>query len=70
MSIRFGVGQPVRRIEDRRLVTGQGCYTDDVMPGKGLHVAFLRAPFAHARLTHLELDAHVSPRRLACGQSG
>ena len=57
MSIRFGVGQPVRRIEDRRLVTGQGCYTDDVMPGEGLHVAFLRAPFAHARLTHLELDA-------------
>ena len=57
MSIRFGVGQPVRRIEDRRLVTGQGCYTDDVMPGEGLHVAFLRAPFAHARLTHLDLDA-------------
>ena len=27
------------------------------MPGEGLHVAFLRAPFAHARLTHLELDA-------------
>ena len=70
MSIRFGVGQPVRRIEDRRLVTGQGCYTDDVMPGEGLHVAFLRAPFAHARLTHLELDAARTPRRLACGQSG
>lgn len=57
MTMRFGVGQPVKRIEDRRLVTGQGRYTDDVMPGEGLHVAFLRAPFAHARMTHLDLEA-------------
>jgi carbon-monoxide dehydrogenase large subunit len=32
--MKFGVGQPVRRHEDLRLITGQGRYTDDVvLPG-------------------------------------
>ena len=30
-----GIGQAVRRLEDLRLVTGQGCYTDDLsLPGQ------------------------------------
>ena len=57
MSIRFGLGQSMRRVEDMDLITGQGRYTDDMFPGEGLAVHFLRAPFAHARLTHLDLDA-------------
>ena len=44
--MKFGVGQPVLRIEDSRLITGQGRYTDDIEPGTGLGVAFLRAPLA------------------------
>ncbi|XDZ66815.1 xanthine dehydrogenase family protein molybdopterin-binding subunit [Alphaproteobacteria bacterium LSUCC0684] len=57
MNLRFGIGQPVRRLEDASLLTGQGRYTDDHFPGQGLAVAFLRAPFAHARLTELDLSA-------------
>ena len=57
MSIRFGIGQSVRRLEDNDLITGQGRYTDDMFPGEGLAVHFLRAPFAHARLKHLDLEA-------------
>ena len=48
--MKFGVGQAIPRIEDPRLVTGKGRYTDDIDPGTGLAVAFLRAPLAHARL--------------------
>jgi len=57
MNLRFGIGQPIRRLEDASLLTGQGRYTDDHFPGEGLAVAFLRAPFAHARLTELDLAA-------------
>ncbi len=55
--MKFGVGQSVGRVEDRRFITGSGCYTDDVDPGAGLRVAFLRAPYAHARLKSLDYSA-------------
>ncbi|NDG36515.1 MAG: xanthine dehydrogenase family protein molybdopterin-binding subunit, partial [Alphaproteobacteria bacterium] len=53
--MKFGIGQSTARIEDRRLLVGAGCYSDDVAPGQGLRVAFLRAPFAHARLVRLDV---------------
>ena len=34
--MKFGVGQAIPRIEDHRLVTGKGQYTDDIDPGTGL----------------------------------
>ena len=41
-------GQPIKRNEDPRLLTGQALFTDDVdLPGM-LHVAFVRSDFAHA----------------------
>ena len=55
--MKFGVGQAIPRIEDARLVTGQGHYTDDMDPGTGLAVAFLRAPLAHARLLSVDTTA-------------
>ena len=58
--MKFAVGQSVARVEDRRFVTGTGCYSDDVMPGAGLRVAFLRAPYAHARLQSLDYSAAAS----------
>jgi carbon-monoxide dehydrogenase large subunit len=50
----FGVGQPVRRVEDRRLVLGQGRFGDDfALPGMA-HAFVLRAPHAHARILHID----------------
>ncbi len=47
----------MRRIEDPALITGRGQYTDDVsMPGQ-LHLAFLRSPYAHARLLAVDTSA-------------
>ena len=51
------IGKPVRRLEDARLLTGQGRYTDDVRPEGALHVAFLRSPHAHARVTKIDASA-------------
>ena len=50
----FGIGKPVRRKEDRRLLTGRGRYTVDIdIPGQARAV-FLRSPHAHARIEHVD----------------
>lgn len=51
------VGSRVRRVEDARLVTGRGQFTDDIhLPGM-LHAAFLRSPYPHARITSIDATA-------------
>jgi aerobic carbon-monoxide dehydrogenase large subunit len=44
------VGRPVRRREDERILRGGTRYLDDIDPPGAAHVAFVRSPFAHARL--------------------
>ena len=54
---KFGIGQPVRRVEDPRLVTGGGRYTDDIdLPGQAYGYV-LRSPHAHARIRGIDLSA-------------
>ncbi|MDB5503057.1 MAG: xanthine dehydrogenase, molybdenum binding subunit apoprotein [Tardiphaga sp.] len=49
-------GQPVKRNEDRKLLTGQALFVDDVeLPGM-LHVAFLRSQVAHARIVGIDVS--------------
>lgn len=45
---KFGIGQPLRRVEDLRLLTGGGRYTDDYTPPGCLFSVVLRSPHAHA----------------------
>jgi carbon-monoxide dehydrogenase large subunit len=53
----YGMGQPVRRIEDARFVSGHGRYLDDIaVPGQA-HGHVLRAPHAHAVIRRIELAA-------------
>jgi aerobic carbon-monoxide dehydrogenase large subunit len=49
------VGQPLRRREDFRLLTGKGRYVDDIRAPGTLHMALLRSPHAHARISHVDL---------------
>src|ERR1700731_3274826 len=52
-----GIGQPVRRREDLRLITGQGRYTDDLkLPGQA-YAAMVRSPHAHAVLRAIDTTA-------------
>lgn len=53
---KFGFGQPVVRVEDRRLTTGTGRYTDDTAVEGALHAYVLRSPYAHARFTITDKD--------------
>jgi aerobic carbon-monoxide dehydrogenase large subunit len=59
---KFGMGQPVRRLEDARFVAGRGRYTADVMPDGALAACFLRSPHAHASFTIGDLaDVRAMP---------
>jgi len=52
-----GIGEPVRRVEDVRLLTGRGEYSDDLnLPGQA-YAAIARTDQAHARLLSVETDA-------------
>ncbi len=51
------IGQPLRRIEDLRLVTGRGRYSDDLnLPGQA-YAYVLRSPHAHARIRAIDAAA-------------
>jgi carbon-monoxide dehydrogenase large subunit len=53
----FGIGQPVERIEDPRLLRGEGRFIDDLaLPGQA-HLVLVRSPHAHARIAAVDLAA-------------
>ena len=56
-AARQGIGQPVPRAEDRRLITGRGCYSDDVTLPHQAYAAFVRSPHAHARIRSIDVRA-------------
>jgi carbon-monoxide dehydrogenase large subunit len=55
--MKFGVGQPHRRIEDAALITGHGRYVADAVPAGALHAVVVRSPHAHARFRIVDLEA-------------
>jgi carbon-monoxide dehydrogenase large subunit len=55
--MKFGIGQPMRRHEDLRLITGRGCYTDDVILPRMTHAFVLRSPVAHAHIKRVDATA-------------
>lgn len=54
---KFGVGQPVHRLEDPRLLAGAGCFTDDLVFADQAHGIILRSPHAHARIVEIDTSA-------------
>ncbi len=48
------IGKSVKRVEDKRFITGKGKYTDDiVLPGM-CHAYILRSPYAHAKINSVD----------------
>jgi aerobic carbon-monoxide dehydrogenase large subunit len=55
--MKFGTGQSVTRVEDQRLLTGQGRFTDDMqMPGMVYGVT-VRSTYGHADILSIDTDA-------------
>src|SRR5580692_4448046 len=53
-NMRFGAGQPVKRLEDQRLLTGKGHFIDDKPEDGALWLHVLRSPHAHAKITSID----------------
>ncbi|HTN29101.1 MAG TPA: xanthine dehydrogenase family protein molybdopterin-binding subunit [Burkholderiales bacterium] len=62
----FGIGQPVTRFEDFRLLRGEGRFIHDVHAAGETYLVLVRSPHAHARIRSIDLQ----PARAAPGVVG
>jgi carbon-monoxide dehydrogenase large subunit len=51
---KFGIGQPVPRLEDPRFITGRGRFVDDIELPRQCHGIVVMSPHAHARIKRVE----------------
>lgn len=64
--MKFGFGQSIKRLEDDRLITGKGRYTDDIYTDNQCYAYFLRSPVAHADIASIDTsEAEAAPGVLA-----
>ncbi len=56
-NMKFGIGQPIRRFEDLRLLTGKGRYQDDQTFDRQTWCVFVRSPHAHALIRSVDTQA-------------
>src|SRR3974390_1987812 len=59
------IGQPLRRKEDLRLITGRGRFSDDFNRDGQVYAAIVRSPYPHAPIVAIEVGpARAMPRVL------
>ncbi len=51
------IGKSIKRVEDKRFITGQGSYTDDIKIPNMTHAYILRSPYAHANINSIDTTA-------------
>ena len=67
---RFGIGQPVRRVEDQRFLTGRSRYVDDIALPHMLHGAVVMSPHAHARIRGIDATEALKLPGVVCVLTG
>lgn len=50
------IGQNMKRVEDPRLLVGEGEYADDIALANMLHAAVLGSPYAHAKIISIDVS--------------
>lgn len=64
--MKFGIGQPVPRSEDPKLLRGEGNYTDDVNLEGQAYGVMVRSPYAHGTLNGIDTtEASIAPGVIA-----
>ncbi|SDS47333.1 carbon-monoxide dehydrogenase large subunit [Nocardioides scoriae] len=58
------IGRDRRRKEDQRLITGRTKWTDNIQITGMLHLAMVRSPFAHAKITNIEVSEAKASRNV------
>jgi len=55
-----GIGKALPRLEDRRLLTGRGCYSDDYNLPNQVYAVLVRSPYAHARIAAINTESAIA----------
>src|SRR5262245_390376 len=66
----YGIGQPVRRVEDGRFLTGHGRFVDDIELPHQAHAVVVLSPHAHARIKRIDTEAARSAPGVVCVLTG
>ncbi len=66
----FGIGQPVRRVEDVRFLTGRGRFVDDIELPHQAHAVVVLSPHAHARIKRIDAAAARAAPGVVCVLTG
>jgi carbon-monoxide dehydrogenase large subunit len=67
---KFGIGQPVRRVEDRRFITGRGIFVDDIALSRQCHGVVVMSPHAHARIGRIDTTKAKAADGVLCVLTG
>ncbi|MEP7233510.1 MAG: xanthine dehydrogenase family protein molybdopterin-binding subunit [Ginsengibacter sp.] len=51
------IGKSVKRVEDKRFITGHGNYVDDIVLPHQTYASFVRSPYAHAKIVSIDVSA-------------
>ena len=65
-----GIGRPVQRKEDLRLLTGQGCFSDDWRMDDEVYSSFVRSTRSHAGIRAIHAEEAMRTRDVTTCQSG
>jgi aerobic carbon-monoxide dehydrogenase large subunit len=64
------IGQSVKRTEDKRFLTGQGRYTDDIVLPNMVYAYILRSPYAHARIKSIDTSKALAMKGVVAIYTG
>lgn len=67
---KFGIGQPARRVEDQRFLTGKGNYVDDIILPRQAYGALVLSPHAHAKIISIDTSRAASAPGVICVLTG
>ena len=67
---KFGIGQPVRRVEDQRFITGRARFVDDINLPRQAHGALVTSPHPHARVRRVDAGRALAADGVICVLTG
>jgi carbon-monoxide dehydrogenase large subunit len=66
----FGIGQPIRRVEDKRFLTGHGTYIEDIVLPRQVYAVQVLSPHAHAKIAGIDKKAAEAAPGVLCVLTG
>jgi carbon-monoxide dehydrogenase large subunit len=66
----FGIGQPIRRVEDKRFLTGHGTYIEDITLPRQAYAVQLLSPHPHAKIKRIDTSQAAAAPGVLCVLTG